>query len=262
MVFVLAAATAWYAELWTVGWHESSLRRLLTAPGRSGFTDLFLFGLVVLGINTPWLLIGSLGLREIVGAALPGLAALVQPYQIRTGNLFADCALYYVLYSLLYYWNHRLWHIGRFWYLHRLHHSATGMSPILTHRNHPLSLALEQLVFLWPLAIVPLEPFAAFLIAQMSQFHENLAHADVPSSWGVVGRYVLQSPIGHRAHHSPAAEHVDVNFGPLVLWDRLFGTYCDPEPARFPVGIREPVHNQATVFHDVLIDARAFAFGH
>ena len=43
--------------------------------------------------------------------------------------------------------------------------------------------------------------------------------------------WIFNTPSHHRVHHSSAAEHLDKNFGAvLIVWDRIFGTFT-PEPA-------------------------------
>jgi sterol desaturase/sphingolipid hydroxylase (fatty acid hydroxylase superfamily) len=50
-----------------------------------------------------------------------------------------------------------------------------------------------------------------------------------PSRWL---EWLIVTPRYHHIHHSDDPAHFDTNFGSLFsFWDRLFGTYYDPEHA-------------------------------
>jgi sterol desaturase/sphingolipid hydroxylase (fatty acid hydroxylase superfamily) len=47
--------------------------------------------------------------------------------------------------------------------------------------------------------------------------------------------WLLMTPDMHRVHHSPEARETNSNLGAAFsFWDRLFGTYVAPDPAREP----------------------------
>jgi sterol desaturase/sphingolipid hydroxylase (fatty acid hydroxylase superfamily) len=58
--------------------------------------------------------------------------------------------------------------------------------------------------------------------------------------------WLIITPRTHHIHHSDALEHRDKNFGSLFsVWDRLFGTYVDPETVqaeKLSFGIGEDRH--------------------
>ena len=52
--------------------------------------------------------------------------------------------------------------------------------------------------------------------------------------------WVLNTPSHHRVHHARNPKYLDKNYaGTLIIWDRMFGTYTDPEsvPADEPLGL-------------------------
>src|SRR5262249_29692493 len=155
--FVLVLALVFLIEALALGWNRSSLRRILVDRDTSSRTDLlcwaiwalrYLYTLPVFGLGY----LSVMFSKQIVQAAT-GLDLTIQ-----TGNIAADIALYLPFYSLCDYWTHRLAHCGPLWFLHRLHHSATALSPLVSHRNHALQVALEPAVKIWPLAFFPLPP--------------------------------------------------------------------------------------------------------
>ena len=56
--------------------------------------------------------------------------------------------------------------------------------------------------------------------------------------------FVMNTPSHHRVHHASDPEYLDKNYaGMLIIWDRMFGTFVDPEtmPDTFPLGLGEQV---------------------
>ena len=86
--------------------------------------------------------------------------------------------------------------------------------------------------------------FLAFAIENI--FRNNWMHMNVTwrSNWL---EWVLVTPRYHHIHHSADAKLHDGNYGALFsIWDRLFGTYLDPDttaPRKFGTGEprRDPV---------------------
>ena len=80
--------------------------------------------------------------------------------------------------------------------------------------------------------------------------------------------WMFVTPSNHRVHHSLKPEHVDRNFGGLlIVWDRLFGTYADEgEKPLYEFGIAGGPPKNAGVFdvvfwgwYPILSDLRRFA---
>jgi sterol desaturase/sphingolipid hydroxylase (fatty acid hydroxylase superfamily) len=66
---------------------------------------------------------------------------------------------------------------------------------------------------------------------------------------------VFNTPSHHRVHHARNARYIDRNFaGVLIVWDRLFGTYVEEDPAvPCEYGIVKPIrtHNPIRLtFHE------------
>jgi sterol desaturase/sphingolipid hydroxylase (fatty acid hydroxylase superfamily) len=56
---------------------------------------------------------------------------------------------------------------------------------------------------------------------------------------------IIITPASHHIHHSTAREHLNRNFGSkFSIWDRMFGTYVDPDDVEGPIefGIPEKVN--------------------
>ena len=116
---------------------------------------------------------------------------------------------------------------GALWRMHALHHSQEELNVLTSFRAHPLSHFMGFFLATIPVVVVMGDrPFAPLLITVYVCLG-TLPHANVPWSFGPVGR-ILVSPAYHRIHHS--SEGVSgVNLGiVLTLWD------VGSRRARFP----------------------------
>jgi Fatty acid hydroxylase superfamily len=251
-------------EILALGWRRSSVHRAIFDLDNSLFSDLIFFGFSVIGLRDAFVVVGSLGLAYFTGTfshfAIREATGL--NLYVRTGYGLLDAFLYLLAFSFFDYWNHRLEHIGPLWYLHRLHHSATSLSPMVSARNHPVELALEPFVRAWPLALFSVSPVYFFVISGLDSFYNYLVHIDAPWSWGWFGRWILISPLAHRIHHSPLPEHFNKNLSMLVAWDRVFGTWYEGTTINETVGLHESnVHNNGNLIAECVLDVGQFLRG-
>lgn len=127
------------------------------------------------------------------------------------------------------------------WRLHRLHHSATILTPLTLFRVHPVEMALYYargllvfgsvtggFVYLFGARLSALDILGVDALGFLFNFFgANLRHSHIWLSFGRWEKWFI-SPAQHQIHHSRAPEHRDRNFGSaLAVWDRWFGT-CVP----------------------------------
>lgn len=148
------------------------------------------------------------------------------------------------------FFGHFLLHkVPALWVFHKVHHSATLLTPITNHRIHPVQEAWDNLfislgggtviaLYAWLMAV----PFvditilgiqAYFLTGCLSFYH--LRHSHIHLRYPRWIERIFMSPAQHQLHHSCESRHIDRNFGLLLsCWDRLFGTivYAEAKPAR------------------------------
>lgn len=154
---------------------------------------------------------------------------------------------YYLVADLGSYWMHRLMHTKHIWRIHRWHHSPTQMWWLAGIRA---SLP-QQILFNLPyIAAAPLltglPPWGVIALTLESVVRNNWMHMNVAwrSHWI---EFVFVTPRYHHIHHSADAHLHDGNYGSLFsIWDRLFGTYLDPDttaPKTFGTGEkkRDPI---------------------
>ncbi|CAL4869907.1 hypothetical protein MMA231_04199 (plasmid) [Asticcacaulis sp. MM231] len=149
--------------------------------------------------------------------------------------LFADFANFFT-----HYLQHK---VGFLWELHKVHHSATFLTPLTTARMHPLgdkfdhigaillgALPMGLCLFLYQLSLADMLIMMgnANLIGTILVL-DALRHSHFPVSFGKLD-FVLISPHMHQLHHSARFEHWDKNMGnKLSIWDFMFGTAFIPD---------------------------------
>ena len=150
---------------------------------------------------------------------------------------------------LLHRWMHRF---PILWSIHKVHHSATTMTPITVYRVHPLEAVLYA--SRGTLAQGPVVALFLFLFGStvslatvvgvnvlVFAFHvtgSNLRHSHVQIGYWRWLERLLISPAQHQIHHSVAEQHHDRNFGAaLAIWDWMFGTLHLSEKQELEFGL-------------------------
>jgi sterol desaturase/sphingolipid hydroxylase (fatty acid hydroxylase superfamily) len=148
----------------------------------------------------------------------------------------------YLLVDFCAYWMHRLFHRGRLWPFHAVHHSSEDLDWLGSLRVHPVNDLMNKLAQATPVLLLGYNPLVTLSTAPVLTFYALLLHANVNWDFGPF-RAVIATPVFHRWHHSRERAAWDKNFaGLLPLWDLIFGTYYMPRgrvPENF--GICEPM---------------------
>lgn len=217
-------------ELLFVPWRESSLRRLL-AWSVSARTDLLAFALVETNLSLFLGMAMFFGVTYVAQHQIVRVGAALGPLTIASPVL--AMVVFFVVIDFANYWTHRFCHrVPLLWTIHRYHHSAPEMTVLTAGRDHPMERALASMVSALPTALlaVPAEQF--FVLMLLAKAVGLLKHSNVLSNWGVVGRWLFQSPAAHRIHHSIDPAHHNTNYASLFqFWDVLFGTALHPSVA-------------------------------
>lgn len=201
--------------------------------------------------------VGMVGYKAMT-AVMIGYFAWEPPRTLPPTALFAVAAGFFVVYDLVNYLTHVLFHkIPVLWAFHRVHHSAEVLTPITAYRAHPVELLLPAVlqapflgmasVFSQNLVPHDMELTMVFGISvitfALGFLGHHWHHSHLWVSFGPVVSRLFISPVMHQIHHSVDPQHVNRNFGvKLAVWDVLFGTLYVPrvrEPLR--VGLQEPV---------------------
>lgn len=138
--------------------------------------------------------------------------------------------LYYVIADFGTYWFHRLMHSRHLWRIHKWHHSPTYMYWLAGIRATLPQQILFNLPFIFCLPLLRHAPSWLFLLVLAENFFRNdWMHMNVSwrSNWL---EWVFVTPRYHHIHHSADPRHYKANLGSLLtVWDRLFGTYVNPD---------------------------------
>ncbi len=198
--------------------------------------------------------INSIGLgtfSQIVGVFTKLLTIGVYAWVVEHVALFAlpaDSVWVWIsgllLYDFCYYWLHRCGHeVGVLWAAHAVHHQSERYN-LATALRQTSSGALLGWVFYLPMAVLgyPVEVFA--VVAVIDLIYQYWIHTELVPKLGWFDR-VFASPSNHRVHHAVNDRYLDKNYGGLLmLWDRLFGTFIEEDPAEPPVfGTRAPLRS-------------------
>lgn len=129
------------------------------------------------------------------------------------------------------YWIHRLHHTRYFWQMHKWHHAPTYMYWFAGVRATVPQQFMVNIPYVLGAPFLNLSP--TWLILGMTALlgpilcgwmHMNVVWRSRWLEW------ILVTPRYHHIHHSDNPKHYNANLGSLfTIWDRLFGTYVDPE---------------------------------
>lgn len=208
------------------------------------------FSLAALGALIGWAVVSTSWISDGVAAFLSArLGARPQPQAPGLALDAARTLALFIAYELGFFFDHTLKHrIPALWELHKAHHSAEVLTPLVNFRVHPLdSLILANNLALFIGVIGGAAQYALgrkavsftlfdtnILMLLYIYLTAQLQHSQIwipfTGAWG----RVLMSPAHHQLHHSADPAHYNCNMGAsLAVWDWLAGSLHMP-PAISP----------------------------
>lgn len=140
---------------------------------------------------------------------------------------WAGGILAYFIATFVFYWWHRWRHTVHWLWLafHQIHHSPQRIETITSFYKHPGEMVVNSLIgSALVYALLGLSIEAGAIYTACTALGEFFYHASIRTPrW--IG-YVFQRPEMHRVHHQ-YGRHRN-NYGDIVWWDMLFGTYENP----------------------------------
>jgi len=127
-----------------------------------------------------------------------------------------------------YYWFHRCGHHVRFfWASHIVHHSPQTFT-LTTALRLPWTSHLTGNFLFWGwMPLLGLSPAMIVTMKAASTVYQLWLHTEKIKKLPWWFEAFFNTPSHHRVHHGTDAEHLDKNIGgTLIIWDRLFGTFC------------------------------------
>ena len=165
----------------------------------------------------------------------------------------------FIAYDFCYYWKHRCGHEWRImWASHSAHHQS---------EEYNLSTALRQtstdyigFVFYLPMYLAGTPAYVMISVGTLNLVYQFWVHTQHVDRMGMLD-YLLVTPSNHRVHHAKNPRYIDKNYGGfLIVWDRLFGTFCDEQRDEKPIygithGLRSwnPIWANVVVWWDTLM---------
>jgi sterol desaturase/sphingolipid hydroxylase (fatty acid hydroxylase superfamily) len=134
----------------------------------------------------------------------------------------------YFIATFVFYWWHRWRHNIDFLWLgfHQIHHSPQRIEVITSFYKHPLEMFVNSIIgslLVYSLLGLTLKGGAVYTFCTAAG--EFFYHTNIKTpQW--IG-YFFQRPEMHRIHHE-YQKHQN-NYGDVVWWDMLFGTYQNPK---------------------------------
>ena len=185
------------------------------------------------------LMMGSLS--QLIGVLRLSFAAVVIASAVQLLGVVAWAPEYwwhwvaaFVAYDFCYYWKHRFGHEWRIlWASHSAHHQS---------EEYNLSTALRQtstdyigFVFYLPMYLAGTPAYVMISVGTLNLVYQFWVHTQHVNRLGILD-YVLVTPSNHRVHHAKNPNYIDKNYGGFfIIWDRLFGTFCDEREDEKPV---------------------------
>ena len=134
----------------------------------------------------------------------------------------------YFIATFVFYWWHRWRHeVDLLWLgFHQIHHSPQRLEVITSFYKHPGEMVVNSIIgSLLVYTFLGLSVEAAAIYTLYTALGEFFYHTNIKTPrW--IG-YVFQRPEMHRIHHQ-SNRHKN-NYGDIVWWDMLFGTYENPK---------------------------------
>ncbi|WP_226467908.1 sterol desaturase family protein [Luteimonas panaciterrae] len=170
----------------------------------------------------------------IAWTVVTGLFYLVYQYRVfdlPPASVWTIAALF-VAQDFFYYWFHRASHRIRWmWASHVTHHSSERLN-FSTAFRQSLTYPISGMWLFWlPLAWLGFDPTHIIAVVAINLAFQFFVHTQAVGKLGWL-EYVFNTPSHHRVHHARNPKYIDRNYaGVLIIWDKLFGTYVDEDPA-------------------------------
>jgi sterol desaturase/sphingolipid hydroxylase (fatty acid hydroxylase superfamily) len=127
---------------------------------------------------------------------------------------------------------HRLMHAPLLWHTHRFHHSPTQLYWFSGNRGTPAHVAMfvvPQVALAW---LIRVPPESLLVLVLIGQIMNNMMHTNwnIDARWQRALEWIITTPRYHAIHHATDPALAGKNIASiLTIWDRLFGTYVNPD---------------------------------
>jgi len=189
-------------------------------------------------------------LAFLLGLATNGSGLLVLSFAYRFRFFSQSQSFFYwvalvIFQDFLYWVLHYIGHVCRiFWAMHVTHHSSEHFNLSTGFRSTVFEPLYRSFIYL-PLPLLGFHPADILYAYLLTQLYGSLVHTQYKIKLPKWYDFVFVTPAHHRVHHGSNVRYLDKNMGMMfILWDRLFGTFQDEDPAE-PVKyglVKQPAH--------------------
>jgi sterol desaturase/sphingolipid hydroxylase (fatty acid hydroxylase superfamily) len=233
-------------EALILGWEKSSLKKISQFSTASARTDIFYIWLRISGLTD--VLFNAI----FLGFGFYFLSVIHTYSLIKLNNYFLEFIFTVLSVTFLNYVYHRVCHHKFFWELHKLHHSATEMNIFTASREHPLIVAISNILMATPTLLIGISPEVLFVFLGLQGIYNMFLHSkvDLFPAWA---KFMITTK-DHHIHHSSDPKHFSMNYGMVLsMWDKVFGTYYKPKKNEIlKVGIEDHNYNKDYYFKEIL----------
>lgn len=196
------------------------------------------------------------------------MLSLLWPSRLHTFNFsWSMFVIVFVAYDFVYYWQHRLAHRMRwFWMEHVTHHSSEKYNLTTALRQPWFGPFTGLIVLSWPLVLLGIHPLILIFVHGVNLVYQFWIHTESINKMPKWFEAVFNTPSHHRVHHATNPRYLDANYaGVFIIWDKIFGSFVSERDDDAPVyGIVKPVssfnplvvayHELFSLFKDCLND--------
>ena len=138
---------------------------------------------------------------------------------------------------LLYLWHKASHSFDCLWMFHKVHHNDPYLNITTSFRIHFLELVITNILKAVLIVILGIEEAMVLTSEAIMTLFIMFHHTNISFKGEKLLGQVIIVPSLHRTHHSVQRSEHDSNYGAVLsLWDRLFGTRLELEPAE--IGIK------------------------
>ena len=241
-------------------------RRITASPSHAADVGYFFLGIFVFGLILGWAVLSYQVLTNALIELLVTTFGKVEPTS--SPEIVSRSVITLVLflaYELAYWLHHYFMHrVPLLWEFHKVHHTASVLTPLTIFRVHPVDTVLHSNVT--AIVMAAANAVASYLFGKTTYqyavtdtnvmlvlFIHAYVHLQHTHLWisfrGILGCIFL-SPAHHQVHHSNNPVHFNKNMGScLAIWDWLFGTLYIPrkEPEQLSFGVEQDEPHTHTI---------------
>lgn len=138
---------------------------------------------------------------------------------------------------LLYFWHRASHHFDGLWMFHKVHHNDPYLNVSTAFRLHIVELLIITALKAAYIVLLGVDKTIVITHETILTLFVMFHHSNISFRGEKHLGHVIIAPYLHRAHHSTERSEHDTNYGAVFsLWDRLFGTLAELEPAE--IGIK------------------------